>query len=86
MSTLHIISSRQAFAKAQGLMASSDAVLFQGDGCYQALESLPSLPCYWVGSDAKARALASRCPASVMAVEWPKVVSLTLDFDNTVTW
>ncbi|WP_115718540.1 DsrH/TusB family sulfur metabolism protein [Gallaecimonas mangrovi] len=86
MSTLHIICSRQAYLRAQGLMDASDAVLFHGDGCYQALEVLPSLPCYWVGSDAKARALASRCPQKVTAVEWPKVVSMTLVFDNTVTW
>ncbi|WKE67268.1 DsrH/TusB family sulfur metabolism protein [Gallaecimonas kandeliae] len=86
MSTLHIISNRQAFARAQSLMQSGDAVLFHGDGCYQALEALPSLPCYWLQSDARARALCSRCPPAITAIEWPRVVALTLDFDNTVTW
>lgn len=86
MSTLHIIRHRQGYQQACSLFAEGDAVLFQGDGCYQALEALPSLPCYWLYSDAKARALASRCPDTVTAVDWPKVVVLTLNFNNTLTW
>ncbi|EKE77997.1 DsrH/TusB family sulfur metabolism protein [Gallaecimonas xiamenensis] len=86
MSTLHIIANRQAFARAQELMEGCDAVLFQGDGCYQALDALPSLPCYWVAADARARALGSRCPEAVTAIDWPKVVALTLEYDKTVTW
>ncbi|WP_341504148.1 DsrH/TusB family sulfur metabolism protein [Gallaecimonas sp. GXIMD4217] len=85
MTTLHIIGSRQGLTAALPYLGQDDALLFHGDGCYDALNWQGPQASYWLEEDARARALLGRCDQA-QALGWPQVVALTLDHKNSVTW
>lgn len=80
---LHIVTSKQGFAKSRPYIGTDDAVVFIDDGVYVA-ESVSGCDVYAFGAHANARGIS--LPASIPHCDMAKVVKLVIEHSGSSTW